>query len=542
MKNLLPPISSYFDLPAPKQPTTKQVQFEDVKDFDAPKLQNLHSELGKELKSYAERTNASYVCQANMQLISALLADSTSWDAPIYNAWKDTGFKVVGCPEFVCWVEHDLVRNRDDPSKAIAFSESLKDMYVNRQLAFDRLEYGEHVMEWQMMNLVVKGARLTIIGSDTRKSLLKFASTGKMEDAKTFFSFLGNPLAQPFRIFNDLFAKPLSLSKTSETGFALTWLYIKYNHAKIHNDNAQGYMEFDNDLLKDDQSLEEVYKKWNEFVEKKGKDSCMKALKELTKEHLVSQRLDNVEQEHKNFRENEEWEKVKLDVTKGKFGLFMAFRAYVEFRNYWDNLKISDLKKIAWSLFRVRPLPSLSEFAKLPHDDPFTRHLTFTLYYSALRYEETWKSWSGILESMQAEAKEDILSWSKLSAINTMKNLLEVCKPGGRCKIDFPSKKFLCSHDGTNEISYNYITKCEDKEEARKFKALLHEVMQCNSVEKSIAYVSEVRQRMLNKMAQRLVPGIHPEFVDVAYEFGLLDAHMLFYDHSAFFLKDILRV
>ena len=83
VKNLLPPISSYFDLPAPKQPTTKQVQFEDVKDFDAPKLQNLHSELGKELKSYAERTNASYVCQANMQLISALLADSTSWDAPI---------------------------------------------------------------------------------------------------------------------------------------------------------------------------------------------------------------------------------------------------------------------------------------------------------------------------------------------------------------------------------------------------------------------------------------------------------------------------
>ena len=514
-----PPIDSYFDFPAPRQATTKLLRIEDVKDFDAAKLQNLQIELSEESKSYAPLTGALYTCQANIYFISGLLADSTSWDAQIYNAWKGTGFKVVGCPEFITWAQHDLERNRDDPSRARTLSEMLKTMYFKKQKAIDRSDSGEHVIEWHMMNLVLKGARLA---GPAQSCLFRFASTGTVDDAKAFITSIGAPPADPFNKFKNLLLNPPNVAMNSEPGFALKWLYLMYNYKRFAATVFKNISKSNNSLLKNNQSLDEEYKNWIDRVEKDGEGSCLEVLNQLTNMHLLDQRLEDFEQEHKYFQDTGRCEKVELDFTKGIFGVFVAFRAYVGLRKYLDNVNVADLENNARLEFGFASLPldrsclSIDTFMKNT-----TLHKQLSTYFRARVLEVEWKTWNDIFDSIRADVKRDSLVVMQRNALKQMMNILGECKPGGRCKIDVQSRKISCTLDTLNETLAQYNASCKT-EEATFFQALLHEAMQCNDLEEFMDHLKDEETILNSNVEAGVCPPIAPYLGDVDYEFNLV--------------------
>ena len=507
-KDHLVPIESYFDLPTPKQPTTKLLKVDDVKDWDEAKLKSLHDRLKKEMDSYDYGSIAHKICQANLELVEVFIFNRSSWGTKIYNEWVETGFKGVGCPEFISLVEHECKRSSDDSNLAFV-TLNVTSMHNHMQYVIDRTvpsDTGEHAIQALMIKLVGNSVRLTEPGTNRRNSLFQFARTGKVDDAKTFFASMG-PLTDPnfvnfSRFMFSLFYAPMK----SEAGFALNLLIIMHEREVIKNLNIRNETSFENDLiLKDNQSLDEAYAMWLECRKKNVEADCLKRLQELTQESMLIQMYENVEKAFKSYQDSGRCEQIDVNFTKGALGKYMALRAYVGLRKYLKKVKISDLESVAKSEFG---------FAQLPPDrsclgaDTFKKnprfHSQLSNYYRARLCEKTWKTWEDIFESFNADAEEEIIT----DAIDKMGEILQECKPGGKCKIDVQGGKISCTSDAMNEdLSHSFAN--FKKEEAAFFVRLLNEAMQFKDNDKALEYLNTELILVQSSREKSLCPPIN---------------------------------
>lgn len=86
-------------------------------------------------------------CIANLNLLNALLVDKQGWDKQIYDAWFDTQFKTLDCPEFLAWVENvqSLPNASDKDHPGSVFYAHIRDYYKNEYLVSKEIEcFGQY--------------------------------------------------------------------------------------------------------------------------------------------------------------------------------------------------------------------------------------------------------------------------------------------------------------------------------------------------------------------------------------------------------------
>ena len=520
------PIDSFFDFPAPKQPTTKLIKIEDIRDWDKAKLTILHDRLTKEKNSYGADTIAERVCQANIRLVIICAYDRSAWDAKIFNAWMDTGFRTVGCVEFIAWVEHDRQRNRNNPSPAEILLGMIRQLHNNEQSVNDRTvaaDTGDKSIQALMIELVWEGARLTEPGTELRKSLIKFAFTGKVEDAKAFFTSMGPSTDLTFALFEDVMSKLKYAPMKSEVGFALNLLIVMHKREMIHNENILNT----DVLITANQGPTEAYEEWTKSVKIVGEQPCLKKLQQLTQELLLNQSCENIEQAFTTFRDSGKCEKVDMDFTKGKLGKIMAFRAYIGLRKYLTKAKVADYERLAKEEYGFVSLPTDRSYLGVDtYKKRYALHQELANHCRALLCEKKWKNWDDILESISADVKEETIAKMRENAVKQMLNILGECKPGGKCKIDVQSGKISCTSDTMNEALAHAFANMK-KEEAAFYEKLLHEATQLKDTAKVLEYLENELNVVESSREDPFFPLVKYFSLDVDTDLKSIDQYAL---------------
>lgn len=369
-KSQLPPISSYLDV---AKPVGKFLSIEDVKDLPEADLMKRKAKFEKEMKGSRKNSVDWYTNAANILLLATLSLQEWEPNVAVFKAWKNTGFKTVGCPEFATWLENSTSK----PSNRANILTDLIGMYHDKSCALlgvDAEASQNNAIQDYMARLAYDAFGYAQSGSVYSQRLLQFLKTGLLADAKKFMESLaessdkaaGNHLSalnSPFSLF--VVKGPIY----SEAGFASNLIRLS---AALHS-ATKNLSAAQVDAVKPFEECgtpQEAFQLWTTH----GKARTT-ALNSMTKKYYIEYLIEVLQQEYDSFKETGKYEKVKFDYSKSKYGRLMAIRAYISMRELLASVDISDLTQRGKKYFGFEELPSdrsvlnVDTFLKNPSSD-----------------------------------------------------------------------------------------------------------------------------------------------------------------------------
>ena len=394
------------------------LKLEEIKSMEEPRLRNLRDEYAGKIKAHEDMSTEYYICQANISLLDALLFDRSGWNAEIFNAWMNTGFRTVRCPEFVAWVEHHYEKF---PYSKQASGNHLIDHVATFHRSIGELDNNEEErFQSGMAEVAWNGIGLSDAGTDLREDVVKLLQSDDPEYAKVFLNRYQNEklLADIRPSFHLLMCDKLD-SMVKFVGAMLN--FVSGLHINLKK-KPKTPTEFMNKLstFKDTDRPEDAYIWWTECVNKHDEDVCMDELNFMEMQHLYEQRIEDLEKKYKRVKQDRKKEKLRLfyeEYLEGKFGLLMALHAYIEMRDHIRKVDESDLRKQASSVFGATTFESSNLSA-----DTFVKdrnlHYRLSDHFRLCGREKEWKSFNDIMRSLNENR-------AKLEATNCNIQLLE---------------------------------------------------------------------------------------------------------------------
>ena len=479
-----PPLRSYLKIQTSKE---KPVNIEELKSMATTGLQALFAQFQNKENGLEKDYPSWYVCQSNLYLLSALIwiryhpQEGTN----SFNAWMNTGFKTVGCPEFIKWIEDDFARNpvapdvHGIPSFIFSMHTSISSSLLGSDPATSHLGF----IQSRIMVLVSIVFQHSQPESVLRKTLLKYLKSQTVEDAKEFLNaVLSHADAQMLKKFDEVFLAGIIKVYDSKFSLSFAMMHLLY---KQHEYSKDGFSPFEVKLkdLDQSESLENAFQLWTKYASEDEKGG-LESLKRISKLHYIKQQIELIEREFRNTTESGKPTKLAVDYTSGsKSGLLLAFRAYIGARKFIETVNAADLQKEAATEFGFASFPpDRSSLTLETFQKNAKLHLRLLCYVRYQSYLNEWKSFDDVLGCMregwaaynEGKSKKDVISY-----LNTIR---KQCIPGGVCVFDQASKKISCTAEKYNAILQS-LAKL-DKASARYCQDLLFDWNHFNDHEK----------------------------------------------------------